>query len=189
MQGEFDVVFAAGETEKTIKLNQTIEENPYAGNSSAWSGHVPTIFTVSHTSCAESQYQVLILNTNRTGASPARECTSEPRLMAFIGGQLDLREAYVHPEVENALYVVRAKQEALTATEVLHTEQITEDCLPEAGYFYDSSDISDEAENQTDTYQLEVPTQDRVTFSTLISRMGWRALALGNVLKGKVAVL
>lgn len=34
---------------------------------------------------------------------------SQPRLMAFIGGQLDLRDAYVHPEVENALYVVTAQ--------------------------------------------------------------------------------
>lgn len=34
---------------------------------------------------------------------------SQPRLMAFIGGQLDLRDAYVHPEVENTLYVVTAQ--------------------------------------------------------------------------------
>ena len=40
---------------------------------------------------------------------------SEPRLMAFIGGQLDLREAYLHPEVENALYLVEAIQEKLSA--------------------------------------------------------------------------
>ena len=44
---------------------------------------------------------------------------SEPRLMAFVGGQLDLRDVYVHPEVENALYVVTAKQETLTATTIL----------------------------------------------------------------------
>ena len=39
---------------------------------------------------------------------------SEPRLMAFVGGQLDLREAYLHPEVENAIYLVTAKKETLT---------------------------------------------------------------------------
>ena len=61
--------------------------------------------------------------------------------------------------------------------------------LPETGYFYDASDLADEAESQTDTYQLEVPAHDRITFSTLISRMGWRALSLRNVLKGKAAVL
>jgi len=61
--------------------------------------------------------------------------------------------------------------------------------LPEAGYFFDVSDLSDKAESQTDTYQLEVPAHDRITFSTLISRMGWRALSLSNVLKGIVAIL
>ena len=80
MWGEFPVEFEVGETEKTIKLNQTIEENPYASNSSAWSGHVPTIYFVSYTSYAESQYQVLILNTNRTGADEPRACTFETHL-------------------------------------------------------------------------------------------------------------
>ena len=112
---------------------------------------------------------------------------SEPRIMAFIGGQLDLRDAYVHPEVENALYVVTAKQEVLTATTLLQPQDLTEDMLPEAGYFYDASDLADETEPQTDTYRLEVPAHDRITFSTLISRMGWRALSLHNELKGKVA--
>ena len=113
---------------------------------------------------------------------------SEPRLMAFIGSQLDLRDAYVHPEVENALYVVTAKQEALTATTILQPQDLTEDMLPEAGYFFDASDLTDDAEGQTDTYQLEVPTHDRVTFSTLISRMGWRASSLGKTLR-KIAAL
>ena len=81
---------------------------------------------------------------------------SEPRLMAFMGGQLNLRDAYVHPEVENALYVVTAKQEVLTATTILQPQDISEDMLPETGYFYDASDLADEAEPQTDTYQLEV---------------------------------
>ena len=33
--------------------------------------------------------------------------------MAFIGGQLDLREAYLHPEVENAVYLVEAQKGTL----------------------------------------------------------------------------
>ena len=114
---------------------------------------------------------------------------SEPRLMAFVGGQLDLRDVYVHPEVDNALYVVTVKQEMLTATTILQPQDITEDMLPEAGYYYDSSDLEDETESQTDTYQLEVPAHDRITFSTLISRMGWRASSLRNVVKGKTAIL
>ena len=114
---------------------------------------------------------------------------SEPRLMAFVGGQLELRDAYLHPEVENALYVVTAKQEVLTATTTLQPQDITEEMLPEAGYFYDASDLTDEGEPQTDMYQLEVPAHDRITFSTLIGRMGWRAFSLRNVLKGKAALL
>ena len=77
---------------------------------------------------------------------------SEPRLMAFLGGQLDLRDAYVHPEVENALYVVTARNEVLTATILLQPQGLTEDMLPEAGYFYDSSDLTDEPEPQTDVH-------------------------------------
>ena len=61
MQGEFLVEFEAGESEKTITLGQAVEY--VSGNPSAWSGHVPTIYFVSYTSYAESQYQVLILNT------------------------------------------------------------------------------------------------------------------------------
>jgi len=50
---------------------------------------------------------------------------SEPRLMAFIGGQLDLREAYIYPEVDNALYLVEAKGDTLTATTLLRPSDLT----------------------------------------------------------------
>ena len=113
---------------------------------------------------------------------------SEPRLMAFIGGQLDLREAYLHPEVENAIYLVEAKDEKLTATINLQPEDVTEEMLPEVGYFFDSEDIADDADMQTDTYQLEIPAHDRVTFSTIIARMGWRASSIRNAIR-KVAAL
>lgn len=113
---------------------------------------------------------------------------SEPRLMAFIGGQLDLRDAYQHPEVDNALYVVEVSGEALNATTLLQPADLTEAMLPEAGYYYDAADLTDEADDATDTYQLEVPARDRITFSTLIARMGWPALSLRKTI-GKVAVL
>ena len=113
---------------------------------------------------------------------------SEPRLLAFVGGQLDLREAYLHPEVENAVYIVIVQHEAINATTSIAQQDITEDMLPEAGYFFDASDLSDDAESASDTYQLEVPVRDRMTFSTLVSRMGWRALSLHKSV-GKVAVL
>lgn len=113
---------------------------------------------------------------------------SEPRLMAFIGGQLDLRDAYRHPEVDNALYVVEVSGEALTATTLLQPADLTEAMLPEAGYYYDATDLTEEAAPDTDTYQLEVPAHDRITFSTLIARMGWPVLSLRKNI-GKVAAL
>jgi len=113
---------------------------------------------------------------------------SEPRLMAFIGGQLDLRDAYLHPEVDNALYLVEAKDDTLTAATLLQTSDVTEDMLPEAGFYFDATDLTDEAEPATDTYQLEVPARDRITFSTLIARMGWPAFSLRKTI-GKVAAL
>ena len=113
---------------------------------------------------------------------------SEPRLMAFIGGQLDLREAYLHPEVENAVYLVVAQKGTLKATTLLQQCDITENMLPEAGYFFDSSELVEEENPTLDTYQLEVPVHDRVTFSTLVSRMGWRASSIRKTM-GKVAVL
>jgi hypothetical protein len=108
--------------------------------------------------------------------------------MAFIGGRLDLRDAYLYPEVENALYLVEAKQESLSATTLLQPCDITEEMLPEVGYFFDADDLVEDADMQTDTYQLEVPAHDRITFSTLISRMGWRASSLRKVIR-KVAAL
>lgn len=113
---------------------------------------------------------------------------SEPRLQAFIGGQLDLRSAYEYPEVDNALYIIEATDGRLSATTLLQPADVTEDMLPEVGYYFDSSDLADDAEPQTDAYRLEVPVQDRVTFSTLISRMGWHASALGKTLR-KIAAL
>ena len=113
---------------------------------------------------------------------------SEPRLMAFIGGQLDLREAYLHPEVETAVYLVEAQKGTLTATTILQPQDITENMLPEAGYYFDASELVEEESSTLDTYQLEVPVHDRVTFSTLVSRMGWRASSIRKTM-GKVAVL
>lgn len=111
---------------------------------------------------------------------------SEPRLMAFLGGQLDLRDAYLHPEVDNALYIVDSKKAVLSAKE-MNFNELTDNMLPDAGYLFDSSDIVNDAA-ESDTYQLEVPVHDRMTFSTLVSRMGWRASSLHKPM-GKVAVL
>ena len=112
---------------------------------------------------------------------------SEPRLMAFVGGQLDLRDAYLYPEVSDALYTVNIAAEQLMA-EPIQAADIDEAMLPEAGYYFDAADLTGDADALTDTYQLEVPAHDRITFSTLISRMGWHASSLGKSLR-KIAAL
>lgn len=112
---------------------------------------------------------------------------SEPRLLAFLGGQLDLRDAYQYPEAENAVYLVKVQNEMITAEAVLLPDELKEEMLPEAGFFVDVSDFAENGNSESDTYQLEVPVHDRITFSTLVSRMGWKA-ALHKT-TGKVAVL
>ena len=112
---------------------------------------------------------------------------SEPRLLAFIGGQLDLRDAYLHPEVNDALYTVSVAAELLIA-EPIQAADIDEAMLPEAGYYFDAADLTGDADALTDTYQLEVPAHDRITFSTLIARMGWPAFSLRKTI-GQVAAL
>lgn len=130
----------------------------------------------------------LFANTEIEGYEYIGVQISEPRLMAFTGGQLDLREVYLHPEVENAVYLVVAQHGNLVAKSLLQPREITEEMLPEAGYYFDSSNLADDADLSSDTYQLEVPVHDRMTFSTLVARMGWRALSLRKT-AGKAAVL
>ena len=59
---------------------------------------------------------------------------SEPRLMAFKGGQLDLRDAYIHPETDSGLYLVSVIKEELNIVKSLQLQDVTEEMLPEAGY-------------------------------------------------------
>ena len=148
---------------------------------------VPQIF-VATDAMGTSYLCTLFDNVEEEGYKYISVQLSEPRLMAFIGGQLDLREAYLHPEVENATYLVVAQKGTLKATTLLQPQDITENMLPEAGYYFDASELVDEEASTLDTYQLEVPVHDRVTFSTLVSRMGWRASFIRKTM-GKVAVL
>lgn len=146
---------------------------------------VPQIITA--TDATGTRYLCMLYANDVDGYRYLGVQISEPRLMAFVGGQLDLRDAYLHPEVDDALYTVSVAGEQLMADAIL-PENISEDMLPEAGYFFDASDLTDDTDAQIDTYQLEVPAHDRVTFSTLISRMGWHASSLGKSLR-KIAAL
>ena len=147
---------------------------------------VPQILVA--TDVTGTHYLCTLFQSTLTGYQYLGVQLSEPRLMAFVGGQLDLRDTYLHPEVDNALYIVKVEQEVLTATTLLQPQDLTDEMLPEAGYFYDSTDAIHDTDLAADTYQLEVPSYDRTTFSTLISRMGWKASALRKSI-GKIAVL
>ena len=147
---------------------------------------VPQIFTAAD--ATGTRYLCTLYEQTADGYHYLGVQISEPRLMAFIGGQLDLRDAYLHPEVDNALYLVEAQGDILTASTLLQPSDVTEEMLPQAGYYYDAADLTDEAEPVTDTYQLAVPARDRITFSTLIARMGWPALPFCKTI-GKVAAL
>lgn len=147
---------------------------------------VPQILTA--TDATGTNYLCTLFGHSANGYQYIGVQISEPRLMAFVGGQLDLRDAYLHPEVDNALYLVEAKQDVLTATTMLQPSEITEEMLPDTGYYYDADDLAENTETATDTYQLEVPAYDRITFSTLISRMGWRASSIRKTIR-KVAAL
>ena len=61
---------------------------------------------------------------------------SDSRLAVFINGQLDLRDAYLHPESEDALCLVTAEQGLLNLVTSIHPQDVTEEMLPEAGYTF-----------------------------------------------------
>ncbi len=135
-----------------------------------------------------THYLCTLYSTDSNGYQYLGVQISEPRLLAFIGGQIDLRETYLRPEVDNALYMVSSEKGQLTADKLIQSDEISEDMLPEAGYYFDNSDLTEESEMSSDTYQLSIPAYDRATFSTLISRMGWSASSLRKTI-GKIAVL
>lgn len=99
---------------------------------------------------------------------------SRSKLNKFTAGQLDLRDAYLNPEVENAVYLVVVKDDNMYASKLLSPEDITENILPESGYFYECDENKKEV---SDIYELEVPVLDRTTFRTFADRMGWRISA------------
>lgn len=97
---------------------------------------VPQILTASD--ATGTRYLCTLYSQEAAGYNYLGVQISEPRLMAFLGGQLDLREAYLHPEFENALYVVKDEKENLIATTMLQPSELTESMLPEADYFFNA---------------------------------------------------
>lgn len=107
---------------------------------------------------------------------------SKPHLMAYIEGQLDLRNIYLHPKIENTFYPVEIKKRYLTATRQIQPQELSEKMLPKANYHYDDSDITDGKEILIEFYKIEVPVQDRITFSILIACMKCHASSVRNTI-------
>ena len=63
---------------------------------------------------------------------------SKQRLGNYVAGKLDLRDAYLKPERGNAVFLVVVKDKKITAVKQLQGIEITEDMLPEKGYYFDA---------------------------------------------------
>lgn len=111
---------------------------------------------------------------------------SDIRLNNFLLGQLDLRKIYLSPEQENSLYHITVKEKAITADRLLNTSEITEQMLPEPGFYYSSDDAV--GDSNTDSIQLDIPVKDRGFFADMAARMGWIAKSMDKASR-RIAVL
>jgi len=147
---------------------------------------VPQIFVADD--AMGTSYLCLLFDHDSDGFKYIGVQVSQQRLDTYVKGLLDLRDAYLSPEAENAVFLVTVKKEVITAAKQLQPSEITEDMLPEKDYFFDVDDYIDDDETSIDRYQLDVPSKDKETFSTLISRMGWRVWEIGKSAANVAAV-
>lgn len=96
---------------------------------------------------------------------------SELRLDNFVSGHLDLRQMFLEPEQDNSIFHVSVRDEHITADRLLQPDDITEDMLPEPGYYF-AADDAVPSEN-IDTLQLSIPASDRGFLADIVRRMGW----------------
>lgn len=111
---------------------------------------------------------------------------SQIKLDAYLAGQIDLRKIYTQPEQEHSLYKVTVENKKIEATALLQPREVTEDMLPESGFYHDAESAIED--NTTDTLQLCIPKSDSSFLAEMVHRMGWTASSLGRTIK-KVAVL
>lgn len=76
---------------------------------------------------------------------------SESRLRDFLLGEVDLRQLYLYPEVEDAYYRVVVHNQIISA-EAFSRNNITESILPDEGYYY-------EEDENAENYELIAKTQ------------------------------
>jgi len=110
---------------------------------------------------------------------------SELRLELFLKGELDLRKAYTEPEQDNTLYHVVVKDETVTANKLFQKDDVSEQMLPEAGFYYDAADAI--KDSNTDSLLIDIPVSDRGFFADIAKRMGWSAKLINSATR-KIAV-
>lgn len=97
---------------------------------------------------------------------------SELRLDQFTQGKTDLRQMFLDPEQDNSTFHVTVSNERIIADRLLQPADITEDMLPEPGYYFDAEDAA-QTDDNIDTLQLSIPTSDRGFLADIVCRMGW----------------
>jgi hypothetical protein len=89
-------------------------------------------------------YLCLLYDHTEEGYTYIASQLSSKKLNDFTSGHLDLRNIYMQPEIEDALYTVTVKQDIITAIP-LSVADVTNDMLPEEGYFYPADAEEDES--------------------------------------------
>jgi len=144
---------------------------------------VPQLFVA--TDAMNSNYLCLLYGQQK-GYEYLAVQVSDLRLRSFVGGDLDLRRLYLDPEQDDSLYHVLVEKENIVADRMLSPCEVTEEKLPEAGYYYDADDAIEES--NTDTLQIDIPVKDRSFFADIARRMGWSARTI-SVGARRIAVL
>lgn len=108
------------------------------------------------------------------------------RLRAFLAGDIDLRNLYLHSEQDDTLYHVTVSNEQISADRLMRVEDITEEMLPAPGFYYEKDDAT--PESLTESIELHIPSKDRSFFADIANRMGWSTKVISNTAK-KIAVL
>ena len=111
---------------------------------------------------------------------------SELKLRSFMAGEIDLRMMYEDPEADDSLYHVTVQDKTITADKLLSKADITNEMLPEPGFYYEPEEAVETTE--TDTILIDLPSSDRRMFTDMSKRMGWITSIMKDAAH-KIAVL
>jgi len=111
---------------------------------------------------------------------------SELRLRNFLAGIIDLRLMFTDAEMDNCIYHVVVKDECISADRLMQSSEISDDMLPDAGYYFDAEDA--DLDNNLETLEIKLPARDCGFFADMARRMGWNAKTINQAFR-KIAVL